>query len=101
MTVIDQAELRFQQFVTREITGLREEMKTGDASLREEMKAGQQSLLEEIRNVDAALHERIAQVENSLREEIRRASLANIRWMFLFWVSQLAAMIGILYVFFD
>lgn len=68
---------------------LREEMASRDARLREEMASRDARLREEMASLRAELAERIANV---------RADL--VRWMFLFWVGQLATLVGILFAWF-
>jgi hypothetical protein len=38
---------------------------------------------------------------SKVREESQKNQTATIRWMFLFWVGQIGAMLGILFAFFD
>ena len=64
-------------------------------------------LREEIAGVRSELREEIAGVRSDLREEMAelRVEMANyrtdlIRWMFIFWVGQLGAILAILFVFF-
>ncbi|SRR6056297_371434 len=50
------------------------------------------------------LTEEIAKVRDeifSLRVEIHKSQTATIRWMFVFWVGQIGAMLGILCAFFN
>lgn len=60
-----------------------------------------------ITDVAADLDKRIARVDNRITEETQqlRVELAQtradlIRWMFIFWVGQVAAILGILFAFF-
>jgi len=48
----------------------------------------------------AKLHERITQETAKLRQEIAELKADLIRWMFIFWVGQLGAMLGMLLIFF-
>ena len=121
-SVIDMVEERFKRTVISEISGLREEMKegerslseemragdaalreqmqAGDAALREQMQAGDAALREEIRKVDSDLREQIISTDASLRSEIHKSKADTIKWMFIFWIGQIGAILGILFAFF-
>ena len=50
------------------------------------------------------LSEEISKVRDEiskLRVEMHKSQAATIRWMFVFWVGQIGAMLGILFAFFD
>ena len=61
-------ESRFEQNLTHQISGLREEMIRSDLENK-----------------------------NELREEIRKNGVANIKWMFIFWIGQMGVLLGILF----
>jgi len=67
------------------VSSLREELHLAVASLREEMRQGDASLREEMRQGDA-----------SLREEIHKVRADLIKWSFVFWAGNLAALTGIM-----
>jgi hypothetical protein len=46
-----------------------------------------------------ATKEDLASVRNELKVEIANTKAEMIKWMFIFWVGQLAAMFGLLYFF--
>ena len=73
-SVIDFAQQRFEQSLSREIYGLREEMVRSDLSVRDELKA------------DIA----------DLRGRVEKSKSDTIKWMFLFWVGQIGAVLGII-----
>lgn len=54
-------------------------------------------LREEIHGVESGLREAIHRVESSLRQEIERGKSEMIKWSFLFWVGNVAAISGILF----
>ena len=76
--VITLVEERFARGLAEEMSKLRAELKGDIAQLRTELK------------------EDIA----GLRVEIANARADMIRWMFIFWVGQLAAILSILFIFF-
>ncbi len=64
-------------------------------------------LTEEIGNVNARLTEEIGKVNERLTEEIGKVRVeaarnhtSLIKWMFIFWIGQVAALLGILFAFF-
>jgi hypothetical protein len=73
-SVIDSAEQRFEQSLSREIDGLREEMIRSDLNVRNELKS------------DIA----------DLRGRVEKSKSDTIKWMFLFWVGQIGAVLGII-----
>jgi len=78
--VIALVEEKFERRLTEEISKLRVELK--------------QDIASHIASLRAELKEDIA----SLRVEMHSLRADLIRWMFLFWVGQLAAMLGILWL---
>ena len=72
--------------------GLREEMANQRVELRGEMT----NLREEMADLRAELREEMAR----LRTDLARGQTEMIRWMFLFWIGQLAAILAILFTFF-
>lgn len=55
---------------------------------------------EQITGVRAELSQEIADVRVELSQQIADTRADITRWMFVFWVGQLAALLGILFVFF-
>jgi hypothetical protein len=51
----------------------------------------------EISTVKSDLEKRISEV----KEESHKNQASTIRWMFVFWVGQIGAMLGILFAFFS
>jgi hypothetical protein len=80
--VLSVAADRFERRLTEEISGLRVEFRTvlhdGLAAVRTEMHDG----------------------VNSLRQEIATTRVEMLKWSFLFWVGQIAAIAGLLAVMF-
>ena len=95
-SIIEKAEKRFEVVLIREIGALREEMHAADAGLREEMQALGAGLREEMQSMEIRLGKEIAAVSS----EVHRASAANTRWMFVFWVGQIGAIMGFMFAFF-
>ncbi|MFQ5856811.1 MAG: LA_3696 family protein [Anaerolineae bacterium] len=64
-------------------------------------------LNQRITEVESGLNQRLAEVESGLnrrlanvKTEVAETKAELVRWMFVFWVGQLAAILGILFVFF-
>ncbi|MFP4408128.1 MAG: LA_3696 family protein [Spirochaetaceae bacterium] len=55
-------------------------------------------LAEELGNCEQRLHREIVDLGASLREEMAEIRVSMIRWMFAFWVGQMAVLAGILLV---
>jgi bifunctional DNA-binding transcriptional regulator/antitoxin component of YhaV-PrlF toxin-antitoxin module len=95
-SVVDFAEQRFERHLTEEIAGVRVDL--ADAEKRFE-----KHLTEEIAGVRLDLAEAKKRFEKHLTEEIAdlRGSLQKtrsdtIKWMFLFWIGQIGAVLGII-----
>ena len=88
---IDLVEQRFRRHLAEEIGGceqrLHREIVDLGASLREEMA-----------EMGSAIRGEMAEMKTSLRSEIHSSQLTTIRWMFAFWVGQMAVIAGILLV---
>ena len=97
--------------MTREISSLRARMDEGDNALRAATQEGDNALRTAIREVDSALRSAIREVDSALRLEMRegfanlrtemhalvnRTHVSLIKWMFAFWLGQVAVILGIL-----
>ena len=110
-SIIRTAELRFEKKLSEEISGLREENHEGRTSLREEMVESNASLREEMVQTNTALRQEMVQMNTALRQEmvrgdtlllkeIQKSKTDTIRWMFIFWIGQIGAVLGILFAVF-
>jgi len=50
--------------------------------------------------VESRFGVRLGEVEGSLREEIQKSKVDTIKWMFIFWIGQFGAVLGILFAVF-
>jgi len=68
------------------------------AEMRFEKKLGEVegSLREEITKLDSSLRQEIVKGDSTLREAIQKSKTDTIKWMFLFWIGQIGAILGIL-----
>jgi gas vesicle protein len=78
-----------------------------DNRITEEIGKVNERLTQEIGKVNERLTEEIGKVNERITEEIAgvRTDLANtradlIKWMFIFWMGQVVALVGILFAFF-
>ena len=79
-----------------DIESLRTELKSDIAELRSEMKSDIESLRTNDEKVKTELIERI----EALKTNDEKVKSELIRWMFIFWVGQIGAILGILFAFF-
>ncbi len=82
-------EEKFERRLTEEASKLRAEV----GQLRSE-------LVERIESVRSELTGRIESVRSELMGKIESVRSELIKWMFLFWVGQIGAVVGILFAFF-
>ena len=68
--------------------------------LSEEISALETRLTEKIADVKTELTEKIAGLKTELTEKMAANKTEIIKWMFIFWVGQLAVILGILFAFF-
>jgi len=57
-------------------------------------------LTEEISKLEVRLTDRISSLGSKLESKISEQRTELIKWMFIFWVGQLAVMMGLLFTFF-
>ncbi len=50
--------------------------------------------------VEEKFERRLSEEMGKLRGEMHKNQVATIRWMFVFWVGQIGAILGILFAFF-
>ena len=98
--LLDIAENKFERRLSEEISHLGSELRGEMLQLRSEMKAGNSALEQKIMENVSGLEQKITSTTSSLRVEIARSQATLIKWIFGFWVGQLASMVGILFAFF-
>lgn len=110
---LDWAELSGERFERRlaestgvlrqEIANFRAELKEDIANLRTELKGDISNvwaeLKEDIANLRAELKGDITNLRAEIKEGVSRSHFGVLRWMFVFWVGQVAAVAGILALF--
>ena len=68
-----------------------------EAALRLEIEKARADLGKEIEKVRADLSKEIEKVRADLIVQIERSQATQTRWAFLFWVSQMAVLVGVLF----
>lgn len=80
----------------QEIAAVRQDMAQGDAALRQEIVETRAVLRQEIAQGDTALRLELRQGLAAVREEIATTRVELLKWSFLFWIGQVAAMAALL-----
>jgi hypothetical protein len=113
-SLIDFAEQRFEKHLTEEIAGVRVDLAEAEkrfekrlieeiSSVRLDLTSAEKRLTEEI----AGLREEMVRNDLSLRDELKaditdlrgdilKSKSDTIKWMFLFWIGQIGAVLGII-----
>ncbi len=88
--------------LTKEIENTRKEIKELDVKLTKEIKELDVKLTKEIENtrkeikeLDVKLSKEIKELDVKLSKEIKETKASMIKWSFLFWISQMGALLGI------
>lgn len=121
-TRVVKSETGIREDMTRMEAGIREDMMKMEAGIREDMTKMESSLREEIVNVrkdvaavEGRFNEKLSgeisnlreemirsdlSLKDELKEEIHKHGIANIKWMFVFWIGQIGVILGILFAVF-
>jgi vacuolar-type H+-ATPase subunit I/STV1 len=86
-----------QRDVSETEAALRLEIEKVRADLTKEIEGVRVDLTKEIEGVRADLTKEIEGVRADLTVQIARSQAAQTRWAFLFWVSQMAVLAGVLF----
>ena len=81
--------------LTKELV-TKDELKATEERLRGEIKATEEKLRGEIKAIEGKLRGEIKSTEEKLRTEIHKWRADTIKWMFIFWLGQIATFTGIL-----
>ncbi len=105
-SVIETAALRFEKLLTKEVAGLRNELSERISSV--EIRLGnkitteitdvREELSGQISKVDTRITTEISGLRVDLTEKIQKSKTDTIKWMFLFYIGQVGALAGILFV---
>jgi hypothetical protein len=97
--VIEIAASRFERRLAEELGGLRTEMGGGIGALRAELHSGLGQLRAEMHSEIGKLRAEMASENGKLRAEMGAFEGRITRWMFVFWIGQIGALLGILFAF--
>jgi len=98
--VIEFVEEKFERRLTEEISNLKVVLLQNsieqEKRLSKKMEEGDDKLSQKISDLDDKLSQKIFNFENKISEN----NAQQIKWMFIFWVGQVVAILGILFAFF-
>ncbi|KWT91081.1 LA_3696 family protein [Candidatus Magnetominusculus xianensis] len=93
------AEERFERRLVEEAGKLRLELRIETGKINERISEVNERITLETGKINeriSEVNERITEESGKLRIEIEKSSKENIKWMFLFWIGQLAATFAII-----
>jgi hypothetical protein len=90
---------RFERRLVETSAGLRLELHDGLAALRLELRDGLAAVRQELRDELAAVRQELHHGLAAVRQELAEQRADQLKWAFLFWVGQVAAIAGLLAVF--
>jgi GTP cyclohydrolase I len=106
-----ESEKRFEKKLSEEISGVRIELaeseKRFEKKLSEEISGVRIELAESEKRFGRRLSEEISGVREemvrgdcALQKEIQKSKTDTVKWMFIFWIGQIGALLGILFMVF-
>jgi hypothetical protein len=109
--VLTFVEEKFERRLSEEATKLdvkiSEEVSKLDVKISEEVAKLETRITNEVAKLDVKISEEVAKLETRITNEATKLDVKIsdikadlVRWMFIFWVGQLGAIIGILFAFF-
>ena len=87
---------RFDARLATTAAELRVEMAKMRSELRQEMQQGFAQMCQAMASMQVSLRKEIADLQVTLRKELADNRVELIRWSFVFWIGQVAVMIGVL-----
>ncbi|MDZ7721524.1 MAG: hypothetical protein U5R06_01550 [candidate division KSB1 bacterium] len=91
--MLEFVEEKFERRLTEEISKVNERITTESSKVNER-------LTEEIGKVNERMTEEIGKVNERITAENSKTRADLIKWMFIFWIGQVGALLGILFAFF-
>jgi DNA anti-recombination protein RmuC len=98
--VVAVVEEKFERRLTEEASKLRAEIGHLRGEMIERIESVRSELTGRIESVRSELTGRIESVRSELSGRIESVRSELIKWMFVFWVGQIGAIVGILFAFF-
>lgn len=103
-SVIETAALRFEKRLTEKVSGLQVELekteKRLDNRITSEISAVRVELGETEQRLDNRITSETSNVRTELSEKIQKSKTDTIKWMFIFYIGQIGALLGILFAVF-
>ena len=96
-SIIESATQRYETRLTHEVS----QLKANFSDLREEMIISRTEIKEDLTRTEQSIRDDLGGRISTLREEMYRNNANNIKWMFVFWIGQIGAILGILVAFFS
>jgi bifunctional DNA-binding transcriptional regulator/antitoxin component of YhaV-PrlF toxin-antitoxin module len=96
-SVIETAADRFERRLTEVGAGLDNRIIEVESGLRVEISDAEKRFERRLTEESSRLDKRITEVESGLRVEIQKSKTDTIKWMFVFYIGQVAALGGILF----
>ena len=96
-SIIESATQRYETRLTHEVS----QLKANFSDLREEMIISRTEIKEDLTRTEQSIRDDLGGRISTLREEMYRNNANNIKWMFVFWIGQIGAILGILFAFFS
>ena len=87
---------RFDARLATTAAELRVEMAKMRSELRQEMQQGFAQMCQAMASMQVSLRKEMADLQVALRKELADNRVELIRWSFVFWMGQVAVMIGVL-----
>ncbi|RME44497.1 MAG: hypothetical protein D6791_13035 [Chloroflexi bacterium] len=94
------AEEKYERRLSQEMAMMNQNVTETRAELNQHIAEVKTELDQRITEVKTELDQRITEVEARLQTQLAETKADLIRWMFIFWVGQLATILGVLFVFF-
>jgi DNA repair exonuclease SbcCD ATPase subunit len=83
--------------LTQEIENTRKEIKEVEAKLTKDIREVETKLTKEIKEVEAKLTKDIKELELKLTKDIKEVKFTTLKWQFIFWITQMGAILAIIY----
>jgi hypothetical protein len=94
--VLSVAADRFERRLAEEIAGVRVELSAVRTDIVRELHEGLRSIRHELATSRVVLHQELAASRVEMHQVLAASRVETLRWSFLFWVGQVAAMAGLL-----
>ena len=95
-SVIEFAAQRFEQTLSREIAGVRVELAGSEKRFEKRLTEQIAGVRVELAGSEKRFEQRLTEQIADLRGRIDKSKSDTIKWMFLFWIGQIGAVLGII-----